>query len=86
MSLDRIQIEALLKKDKEKPAKTGGTRKDRTAERSYENWFKQKQHFGDCEFPDCTDPRPKRAGTTMVVEVKGVKLCRYCFLAGVNAN
>lgn len=36
-----------------------------------------------CQNPNCVDPRPsENRGTCIVSEVKGQRMCRYCFLAG----
>jgi len=56
-------------------------RKSKVLERSYHNWFYEtKQSYGECENPDCIDPRG--TDTAMVAEANGFKMCRFCFLAG----
>jgi hypothetical protein len=87
--LTKDQIDALLKKDAERPARAsggGGRRKDSTEPRDYPNWWKQQQVFGDCDNTECTDPRDKgREGTTLVATMPDkTRVCRYCFLEGVG--
>lgn len=67
----------------------GGTRtpKDPTEPRDLQNWWKQGARFGNCDNPDCIDPRPHKVveGNTMVSVVGDVKMCRPCFLAGYKS-
>lgn len=53
--------------------------------RTYDTWFKLETHYRECTNPHCIDPRKKEANEkTMVAEVNGSEICRYCFLEGVN--
>jgi len=91
LSDDKIR-ELLAKKNK--PRSTGGrtgtgTKKIDPNDRSYLAWFALNHSMLDsetnerthCSNPDCIDPRPKEHGQ-IVVEVKGQKMCRYCFIEG----
>jgi hypothetical protein len=80
------QIANLLKQDAQAPARKAGAKKDTTEPRIYDTWWKQQQVFGDCDNPDCADPRDKsRPGVTLVSKMpNGMMVCRYCFLDGVG--
>lgn len=89
MSLTPEQIKALLAKPV-KRARRGKKGPDPSV-RDYATWFALKPISGDtrCENSNCVDPRPARL-TAMgneikyqsLVEINGVKMCRYCFLNG----
>lgn len=57
-----------------------------TSVRTYKVWFALPLKFGECSNEGCTDPRPSRTGEekdkTLVAEIKGRAMCRYCFLGG----
>lgn len=57
-------------------------RKTKVIERSYRAWFYEvSTNNGDCDNPDCADPRKKARGVTMVwTHPSGLSMCRYCFL------
>jgi len=57
-----------------------------TEPRNYDTWWNLPTRFSDCSNEHCTDPRvnKEKTGKTMVAEVNGSDICRYCFLAGVN--
>lgn len=71
------ELDEVLRAPQSKP------RKSKVLERTYYNWFYQTmQTYGQCENPDCIDPRG--TDSAMVAEVNGAKMCRFCFLAGWN--
>lgn len=60
-----------------------------TEPRDYETWFRLPTRFADCSVGDnCIDPRvdKNQTGKTMVANVNGSEICRYCFLAGANKD
>lgn len=76
--MEEISLEEL---DEVMRAPQSKPRKSKVLERSYHNWFYEtKQSYGECENPDCIDPRG--TDTAMVAEANGAKMCRFCFLAG----
>jgi hypothetical protein len=87
-SLDQEMIASLLKKDDEKQQEKVNARikkgKYPTEPRTYETWFRLPTHFRECTNKDCIDPRDNTLGKSMVAEVNGSEICRYCFLAGAN--
>ena len=87
MPLTPEQARALLKEDANKPKGGGGkrTKADPTEVRELKVWFKLSHHIKEdgCDNPECVDPRPRGdKGTSVVVEVKGKSMCRYCFING----
>jgi hypothetical protein len=88
VSLTPEQIKLLLAIPERK---RGGRRKsggiDATV-RDHATWFKLAhklfdevtQEMPECSNPECPDDRPK--ARTVVAEVDGVLMCRYCFLSG----
>lgn len=88
--LDQAAIQGLLKKaeeeDKQKQASQMRRKVFPTEPRTYATWFKLPTHFAECSNLECIDPRvdKEKSGKTMVAEVNGSEICRYCFLAGAN--
>lgn len=86
--IDPSQIESLLKADDKREHDKRASQIKRkifpTEPRTYDTWFTLPAHFGACTNPSCTDPRENMVGKTMVADVNGSDICRYCFLAGVN--
>lgn len=92
MALTNDQIKALLAKPERN--KGGGKGKGGklidTSNRDYTTWFAlahrifdEEKDFLSCENPKCVDPRPKVEGKpTVVAEIDGVLMCRYCFFEG----
>lgn len=87
-NLDPTQIANLLKTDDEKQRSRANASIKRgkypTEPRTYETWWKLPATFDKCTNEDCVDPRDNITGKSMVAEVNGTKICRYCFLAGAN--
>lgn len=86
--LDAAAIAGLLQQDDaQQTAKKAAqirSKKFPTEPRTYETWFKLQTHFGECTNASCIDPRDNIVGKTMVADVNGSDICRYCFLEGVN--
>ena len=86
--LDPAKIEELLKADdqREQNKRAGQIRRKNfpTEPRTYDTWFKLPTKFSNCTNPKCVDPRDNAVGKTMVADVNGGEICRYCFLEGVN--
>lgn len=84
--LDQAAIAAILKKDSERPARSGGggKKKDITLDRTYQTWFKLHHEYGTCQNPECIDDREGGGanGHAMVAEVKEHRMCRYCYIVG----
>jgi hypothetical protein len=76
------QVNALLKEQSEQPSR--GRRADPTEPRTSTTWYKLSQRItGDCENPNCVDPRPpKDLGRNITSVVHDKQMCRYCFLDG----
>ena len=68
----------------EAPPKKTRKKKEVVLERTVTAWFKLEHDRGDCQNPDCIDPREiKYSGLTMLyVMPDGVAICRYCYLGG----
>lgn len=75
------------------PQKRGRKKKSGidTSVRDVQTWFKLGHKLFDeddpdkyslCDNPNCPDPRPAQGKRTVVAEVEGVRMCRFCFLAG----
>jgi hypothetical protein len=92
MSRDEIMA---LKSNVEKQKKDGGRsrsgKKVDTSERTFQTWFKlahktmddSEDNYGEpmkCANESCQDPNPGRV--SLVAEVNGKWMCRYCYLAG----
>lgn len=87
--LDLSQIASLLEQDnkREQERKNAQIRRKvfPTEPRTYENWFRLPTRYAECTNSKCIDPRKKKPNEkTMVAEVNGGEICRYCFLEGVN--
>ena len=86
--LDAEAIANLLKADDKQQQEKANAKVKRgvvvTEPRTYETWFRLSTHFASCTNKDCIDPRDNKVGKTMVAEVNGGEICRYCFLAGAN--
>jgi hypothetical protein len=71
-------------------SRSRGPKKDPTEPRVIDTWFNLKNHRireEGCDNPDCLDPREEGTkGVNVVVEVKGVFMCRFCFLAGWKSD
>lgn len=82
--LDIEMAELLLSEELNKPKGGRGPKQDPTEPRLAVVWFKLTTQLSQpCDNPDCTDPRPVgNKGRNVTVEVKGKRLCRYCFLGG----
>lgn len=80
-------VEANEKKEKEKIKAKIKNKNYPTEPRDYETWFRLPSRFADCsQGDDCLDPRvdKEQTGKTMVANVNGNDICRYCFLAGAS--
>jgi len=88
MALTPEQAKALLIEDANKSRGGRGgsrTKADPTQVRTIQVWFKLNHHISEegCQNPDCNDPRPlKGVKVDIVADVKGKRICRYCFLDG----
>jgi hypothetical protein len=87
--IDPSAIAALIAQDQKQENEKRQTRIKKgvflTEPRTYDTWFSLPTHFGKCSSgDDCIDPRDNMVGKTMVANVNGGDICRYCFLAGAN--
>lgn len=87
--LDPSQIASLLEQDNKKEQEKKNAQIRRKVfpiePRTYDNWFRLPTHYAECTNPDCIDPRKKKPNEkTMVADVNGGDICRYCYLQGVN--
>jgi hypothetical protein len=84
MGLDMSKITELLEQNKTQERQPR-IKKDVTEPREYVVWWRLRHTIRQegCENPDCNDPRPSTDhGVNVVAEIKGKKMCRYCFLEG----
>lgn len=74
-----------LLKTPEPTTRRGRTKRDPTEPREYATWWKLLQRISEdqCSNPNCLDPRERNdRGRSILAEVKGEMICRYCFLDG----
>lgn len=82
--LDLEMANLLLSEELNKPKGGRGPKQDPTEPRISVVWFRLPTKLSvKCDNPNCTDPRPVNdKGRNVTVEVKGQRVCRYCFLGG----
>lgn len=85
---EEISEELALLLLQEDANKTRGPRTDPTEPRIAFVWFKLLTGLGaPCENPNCLDTRaPGDKGRLVTVNVRGTRMCRYCFMDGWLSN
>lgn len=77
--MEEISLD-LIEELERQPQKRG--RKTKNLERDHRTWFYDiPQHIGECDNPDCKDPRNKKH-VMVWMNPDGIYMCRYCWLAG----
>lgn len=83
-----MDLEAIANLDKTPDKPKRNSSKIDTSVRTYEVWWKLPQFFGNCDNPNCIDPRPRKieTGHAMLAVVDKLKMCRFCFLDGFGKD
>jgi hypothetical protein len=85
-----IDVNSLLQ-DIAKAPKRSGTRAKKVVDttiRTYTIWFRLDRKNGDCENPNCEDPRrgTEKEKSIRIAYIREKWMCMYCFVAGYGGD